>query len=233
VAGARSVGEAERVARHVAALKAQGRPALVNTNASSGTQVCLAARERGLDIAGILFRLGGEPLTPARSRVVAATSSRTVAIYGMGEIGRVGLPCGNPKAVDDVHVLTDKLSVIRRARRGNGAAPVAVNVYTTLVASTPGLMLNIESDNFGELVPRRCGCPLDQLGLGLHFHTIRSHEKLTSEGMNFLGHDLIRLVEEVLPLGSAAGPPTSSSSSGRTSADCPWCIWRSTCAWVL
>ena len=30
-------------------------------------------------------------------------------------------------------------------------------------------------------------------------HGIRSWEKLTSEGMNFLGHDLIRLLEEVLP----------------------------------
>jgi len=30
-------------------------------------------------------------------------------------------------------------------------------------------------------------------------HTIRSRDKLTSEGMNFLGADLLRLVEDVLP----------------------------------
>jgi hypothetical protein len=198
--------EAERIARRLATLKAQGWPALVNTNASSGTRVCLAAAEQGLDIAGTVFRLGGEPLTEARARVVAGTGSKAVTVYGMGEIGRIGLPCGNPAAVDDVHVLTDKLAVIRRGRHGNGAAPVAVNVYTTLVASTPKLMLNVESDDFGELAPRRCGCPLDRLGLGLHLHTIRSHEKLTSEGMNFLGHDLIRLVEEVLPARFGGGP---------------------------
>ena len=49
-------------------------------------------------------------------------------------------------------------------------------------------------------------CPLAALGYRTHFHTIRSHEKLTSEGMTFLGHDLIRLVEEVLPAQFGGGP---------------------------
>jgi hypothetical protein len=83
---------------------------------------------------------------------------------------------------------------------------VPVNVYTTLVTSTPKLMLNVESDDFGEIGARACGCPLECLGLGQHLHTIRSHEKLTSEGMNFLGHDLIRLIEEVLPARFGGGP---------------------------
>lgn len=200
------LAEAGRVARHLAELKAQGRPALVNTNASSGTRVCLAAAEHGLDIGGTLFRLGGEPLTPARARVVAATGSKAVSIYGMGEIGRIGLPCAKPEAVDDVHLLIDKLAVIRRTRRAEGAPPVPVNVYTTLVASTPKLMLNVESDDYGEIQARDCGCPLHRLGLRFHLHTIRSHEKLTSEGMNFLGHDLIRLIEEVLPARFGGGP---------------------------
>ena len=60
-------------------------------------------------------------------------------------------------------------------------------------------MLNVESDDYGTLVRKQCGCGMGELGYDLHFHTIRSYEKLTSEGMNFLGSDLIRLVEEVLP----------------------------------
>jgi len=83
---------------------------------------------------------------------------------------------------------------------------VPVNVYTTLVAGTPKLMLNVESDDFGELVARRCGCHLDGLGLRRHLHTMRSHEKLTSEGMNFLGSDLLRLIEEILPARFGGGP---------------------------
>jgi hypothetical protein len=199
--------QAERIAQHLAVLTAEGRPALVNSNVSSGTRVCLAARKRGLDIAGTLFRLGGEPLTEARARVVADAGCRAVTIYGMGEVGRIGLPCGNPEAVDDVHLLVDKLAVIRRMRATAGGPPVPVNVYTTLASSTPKLMLNVESDDYGEISTRVCGCALQMLGLDRHLHTIRSHEKLTSEGMNFLGHDLIRMIEEVLP-GQFGGGPT-------------------------
>jgi hypothetical protein len=81
-----------------------------------------------------------------------------------------------------------------------------VNVYTTLANSTPKLMLNVESDDYGEIGTRPCGCALHRLGLDRQLHTIRSHEKLTSEGMNFLGHDLIRMVEEVLPSQFGGGP---------------------------
>ena len=54
---------------------------------------------------------------------------------------------------------------------------------------------------------RRCGCPLDELGLVVHLREIRSQEKLTSEGMSFLGADLMSLVEEALParFGGRAG----------------------------
>ena len=102
-----------------------------------------------------MFRLGGGPLTPARARVVASSGSRVVTIYGMGEIGRIGLPCAHADEVDDVHLLLDKLSVIRRMRSARaGSPPVPVNVYTTLVSSTPKLMLNVESDDFGQMQER-------------------------------------------------------------------------------
>ena len=46
---------------------------------------------------------------------------------------------------------------------------------------------------------RACGCPIGELGLPLHVHTLRSVEKLSSEGMSFIGSDLIVLIEETLP----------------------------------
>jgi hypothetical protein len=67
-------------------------------------------------------------------------------------------------------------------------------------------MLNAEVGDHGVLTRRRCGCLLDALGLDLHVHDIRSYEKLTSEGMNFYGADLIRLVEETLPSRFGGGP---------------------------
>jgi hypothetical protein len=68
-------------------------------------------------------------------------------------------------------------------------------------------MLNVEIGDQGVLSERDCGCPLGQLGFNLHLHTIRSFEKLTSDGMNFLGSELMALIEDVLPA-KFGGSPT-------------------------
>ena len=83
--------------------------------------------------------------------------------------------------------------------RTDMGAAILANVYTTLLPTTPKLMLNVESDDYGELEARDCGCLMSRLGYRLHLHSIRSWEKLTSEGMNFIRADLVQLVEEVLP----------------------------------
>jgi hypothetical protein len=195
--------EAWKVAEWLAHCSGQGTPAWLNTNAASGVRVAMGARERGLDLTGTLFRLGGEPLTPAKVEVMESVGARAVCHYTMGETGRIGVAC----AVDDVHLLLDKMAVIQRDRSLSGGDRVPVNVYTTLVPTTPKLMLNVESDDYGTLLRRSCGCLLDDLGYDLHLHGIRSWEKLTSEGMNFLGSDLMKLVEVVLP-GRFGGGPT-------------------------
>ena len=100
--------------------------------------------------------------------------------------------------VDDVHILEDKIAVIQKERSGGSGKPVPVNLYATLLPTTPKLMLNVESDDHGVMVHRHCGCLLDELGYNLHLHSIRSWEKLTSEGMNFNGSEILRLVDEVL-----------------------------------
>jgi len=60
-------------------------------------------------------------------------------------------------------------------------------------------MLNVESDDYGSLETRNCGCRVGELGYSMHLSNIRSYEKLTSEGVSFLGTELLRLLEEVLP----------------------------------
>lgn len=191
--------EAATVAGWAAGHVARGRPALINTNAASAVRVCLAAKEAGLDMSGTQFRVGGEPLTAGKAAAITAAGARVVCHYTMSEIGRIGVACARPAAIDDVHILEDKLALIRRPPRGAGANGVLTNVYTTLTPAVPKLMLNVESDDYGTVERRSCGCPLDEAGLGLHLHTIRSWEKLTSEGMTLGGADLIRLVEETLP----------------------------------
>lgn len=191
--------DAWRVARWLEDQKKQGRAAWLNTNAASGVRVCIAALEKDIDISETLFRFGGEPLTPAKAGVVTESGARAVCHYTMGEIGRIGIACAAPEMVDEVHILSDKIAVIQREKTLADDKKVRANIYTTLLSTCPKFMLNVESDDYGILERRHCGCLMGELGYDLHFHTIRSYEKLTSEGMNFLGNDLIRLVEEILP----------------------------------
>lgn len=196
---------ADVVARWLAEQAARGTPALLTVPGSSGVRVCLAAERAGLDISGTVFRFGGEPLTESKARTVAAAGGTVYCNYSMSEAGRVGLGCPRAAELDEVHLATDKLGVIQR-ERDVGGARVGALLYTTLLPSAAKVLLNFESDDYGVLSSRDCGCPLEQLGLRLHLHGIRSYDKLTSEGMNFVGSDLLALVEEVLPARFGGGP---------------------------
>lgn len=199
--------EAHRVARWFAEIKREGSPAVLDTQASLGVRTCLAAQEHGLDISGTFFRFGGEPYTEAKGRVVAESGARAACHYTMGETGRLGVACGAPAALDDVHVLSDRLAILQRERAVDSTGrSVGALYHTTLTSSTPKLMINAESDDYGVLEERACGCPLGELGLTLHLHGIRSYEKLTSEGNHFLGSDLIALVDDVLPARFGGSP---------------------------
>lgn len=189
-----------KVAFWLAVKKKEGIPAVLDANASSGVRVCIAAKEKGLDISGTFFRFGGEPFTTAKAQVVAEMGSRAVCHYSMAEIGNIGIACANQSDIDDVHLLTDKVAVIQRPKFiGAGELSVEALVYTTILPSCPKLMLNVESDDYGILKDRVCGCPIGELGFSKHLSSIRSYEKLTSGGVTFLGTELLRLVEEVLP----------------------------------
>jgi hypothetical protein len=201
------VSAARDVAEWLALQAADREPALLETPASTGIQVCLAAAEHGHDISGTWFRFAGEPYTQAKAEVVAQVGAHAVCHYSVSEIGRVAGACTAPSAVDDVHVLTEKLAVLQRPRLLEGGQTVQALHLTTLMAICPKLMLNVEVDDYGVLETRSCGCPLGELGLLTHLSEIRSYEKLTGKGINFLGNDLIALVDEILP-SRFGGAPT-------------------------
>lgn len=46
---------------------------------------------------------------------------------------------------------------------------------------------------------RNCGCQFEALGLTTHIHNIRGFDKLTSAGMTFVGTELVKVIEEILP----------------------------------
>lgn len=193
-------------ADRVAGWLAQAQPAILVTTPSSAVRACTAALDEGLDIAGTFFVLVGEPYTPAKAAVVAGAGSRAVCHYAMTEAGAIGIACHAASAPDDVHLLPDKVATIQRDK-AVGQRTVPALFHSTLLAASPKVMLNVESGDFGVRVDRECGCAALPAGFRRHLHTIRSYEKLTSEGMNFLGTDLLGLLEHVLP-GRFGGRPT-------------------------
>ncbi|HXJ84786.1 MAG TPA: hypothetical protein VMS64_39610 [Candidatus Methylomirabilis sp.] len=196
------------VARWLAEKAAAGTPAYLEANAGAAVRVCVAAQEHGLDITDTLFRIGGEPFTEARARIIAGAGARAFCHYNMGEAGRLGIACSMPKALDDVHVAMDKIALLQRDRRPVASGDSVGALYcSTLHPAAPKIMLNVEVGDHGVLSERSCGCPLGELGFTQHLQGIRSYEKLTSEGMQFTGSEVLRLVEEVLP-GRFGGGPT-------------------------
>lgn len=189
------------VARRLALLVQEGRPAVLDATAASCVRACRAAAELGLDLAGTLVRTGGEPLTEGKLAAIQRVGARACCHYSMAELGRSGVGCAAPVAIDDVHLLTDRVAVIPEERGHEHPA-----LLITSLAATPKLLLNADVGDTGVLEERDCGCALGEAGLRLHLHTIRSPAKLTSEGTNLLADDVLTLVERVLPGRFGGGP---------------------------
>ena len=194
------LGEAAGVARWLEAQTGRGTPAVLSATPSAAVRVCVAASKQRLDIAGTVFRLVGEPFTQAKADVIAQTGSTAFAHYAMAEVGHIGISCAAPEALDDVHFCSDKLGLLQREKtlEANGQK-VGALYFTTLLPTCPKIMLNVESDDYAAMEERACGCAVGELGFSPHLHTIRSYEKLSSEGLTLLTSDVIGLVERVLP----------------------------------
>jgi len=170
------------------------------TYCSLAMRVCVAARRRGVDLTGATFMSGGEPPTPAKVAEITRTGARFLPIYATSEAGRVAMPCARPTSVNDVHVARDAVAVIQRPRRVPGWDVTVGALYlTSLSATAPKLLLNVETDDCATLEARSCGCPLEACGFTDHLSDIRSYRKLTGEGVSLVSTEVVRVIEEVLP----------------------------------
>jgi hypothetical protein len=195
-----SLDQASRVAHWAAEkLKSQG-GCKIHTLVSTALRVSIAARQEGLDLTGVVFVTGGEPTTAAKLREITRCGARLIPFYGFTEGGRVGMGCCQPAYVDDYHFLKDALALIQYPRKLPGVEiQVDAFYFTTLLPSAPKLLLNVESDDYGILEARSCGCPLEQYGFTEHLRHIRSFSKITGEGATLVGSEMIRILEDVLP----------------------------------
>ncbi|HYB90815.1 MAG TPA: hypothetical protein VEC38_07205 [Candidatus Binataceae bacterium] len=175
--------------------KREGTPALFGTIVSSAIRVCQAAQANGMDISGTFFRIGAEALTEAGAEMFRSAGTSFACAYATAETGPIGYPCATGASADDVHLFSGKIAVLARP----GPEGRSALFLTTLLAATPRIMLNAESGDSAAIESRSCGCVFGQLGYLTHLHHIRSYEKVSGEGMYFLGAELAALVEDFLP----------------------------------
>lgn len=186
-------------------LEAEGR-CMVYATVSAAARLALAARRRGVSLEGCTVKAGGEPITAAKVRCVKATGASWFPIYGMSEAGFVGMGCPDSDP-DDLHFAMDGLALIQRPLEVEGW-PYSPNAFflTSLLATAPKILLNLETDDCGVLEERSCDCPMGKCGLTQHLRGVRSYRKVTGEGVTLLDAEMVRILEEVLPERFGGGP---------------------------
>ena len=194
-----SLADAVKVARWMADAKKEFGGCCLSSFVSPAVKVCQAAMENGLDIQGTHFLVGGEPLTEAKRQQIENAGASVTPGYFMNEIGTVGFGCPGFTA-DDVHLFHDSVALIQHQRKvENTDIYVDAFLFTCILSTARKILINVESDDYGVLEARSCGCLFEQLGFNKHIHSIRSFAKLTGSGMTIVGSDFVRILEEVLP----------------------------------
>lgn len=193
--------------------------ALLGTQVSRALRVALAAQEQELDLTGATMMVAGEPPSEAKVKAIRASGAHVFPTYGMSEVGRVAMGCGNPFDTNDTHLLHDAFALITHETPLPGFdLTVPAFHFTTLLATTPKLMLNVVSDDYGIVEERACGCLLDGCGYHTHLREIRSMNKLTGEGTTLVGTEMVNVLENVLPARFGGSPLDYQLQEGEDSA---------------
>ena len=187
-------------------VRAHGR-SLLQSSVSLAVRICLAAQEEGLDLTGVTFMGGGEPVTSAKMMAITRTGARFVPSYISVDTGLVGLGCTRPAGPNDLHLMKDCVALIQHPRRIlDSSVTVDAFYFTTLRPTAPKILLNIESDDYGVVERRACGCPLEACGFTEHVREVQSFGKLTGEGVTLVGSEMTHILEEVLPARFGGSP---------------------------
>lgn len=198
------IKDMHRIIRWVLAEKKRGKNAYIITVASSATRIARVAEEMGISLEGTKFNVAGEPFTGAKEDAIKRVGATTTSRYSYGGGVTVGHGCGHAMYRDEVHVNQHFVAVISHpVVWGNAIHPL---LLTTLNSAAPRLLLNVENGDYVTLEKRHCGCALEDVGLTLHLHRIRSFEKFTSEGMNYFYSGIYELLECAFPSEFGGGP---------------------------
>lgn len=163
-------------------------------------RIAIAARENDIDMTGVILRGGGEPPTSAKVAQIVASGATFYSSYAFSEVGTVGSSCLNATGPNDQHLMQDHLAMIQATRKVPGFdIEVPAFCFTSLLPTAAKMLLNVESDDYGSVDMRPCGCTWEKLGFPVHIRDIRSFRKLTGEGITMVGSDIERVLDEFLP----------------------------------
>ena len=172
----------------------------IHASVSRILRIAVAAREHDIDLTGTILRGGGEPPTPAKVAQIAASGATFRSSYAFSEVGTIGSSCLNATGPNDQHFMQDHVAMIQAKRTVPGfGLEVQAFCFTSLLPTAAKMLLNVESDDYGVVDTRPCGCTWERLGFPVHIRDIRSFRKLTGEGMTLVGSDIERVLDEFLP----------------------------------
>ncbi len=193
-------GDYSPVARWIAERRARGIPCASGGMVSVMARVAAAALDNGLDISGSKFSCGGEALTEGKRAVMDKAGVIPMPNYHINEIGVVGRSCAQMTDANRVHNFSDSNTAISYRRQAPlSDIEVESLLFTTLLPFTPILMINVEMDDSGVIVPARCNCSMSKMGWNREIRDIFSYGKLTGQGMTLVGTDVVRILEVALP----------------------------------
>ena len=185
----------------------EGKSCCLKTVVSNALRIARQALETGMSLEGTTFAVSGEPLTQSKRRVIEEAGARIVLRYGPGGGNGASLGCGNPHFTDEVHVPESMFMFVEHPRPMEyGGPPIHPLMLTTLHPAAPRCLLNVQNGDYATMTTRDCGCALEKVGFTRHLHTIRSFEKLTSEGVNYFTTDIVELLENAFPSEFGGGP---------------------------
>lgn len=191
---------AVELARWAAEQVARRGACTIHASVSRILRIALAASEHGIDLRGTILRGGGEPPTDAKVAQIRASGATFHSSYAFSEVGTVGSSCLLPSESNDQHFMQEHLALVQSPRCVPGFdLEVPAFCFTSLLPSAPKLLFNVESDDYGTISQRSCGCRWEQLGFPVHLTGIRSFRKLTGEGVTLVGSDMERILDTILP----------------------------------
>lgn len=188
------------VARAVAEIRKRYGACVLHTYVSPALRVSLAATEARLSLDGVTIIGGGEASTTAKVNEIRKTGARFFSNYAMAGTGNIAYGCPHSKDGSDVHFLKDALALITCPHEVEGiGVTVPAFHYTTLLETSPSVLLNLQSDDYGIAEEYACGCELETYGFTTHLREIRSFGKLTGEGVTLIGNEMLHILDQVLP----------------------------------